>query len=90
MIRIAAVAAALLATACAGTRGTSTSAASGSGPASAQPVAAKDQLICRYERPTGSNIPTRVCYTQEQLDEMSQATQDALRRATQTRAQPIK
>jgi len=56
--------------------------------ASAVPVkdtvkVADSQLICRMERPTGSNIPKRVCFTQDQLDAMRAAAGDAHRRATQ-------
>jgi hypothetical protein len=82
------LAAALLALGCASSRSASGSAASGApvaNAASPQP-AAKDRLICRYERPTGSNIPERICYTQDQLDEMSRAAQDAARRSTSNAA----
>jgi hypothetical protein len=86
LIHASVLAAALLDLACASPRSASGSAASGasSAPAastSSPQVAAKDRLICRYERPTGSNIPERICYTQEQLDEMSRAAQDAARRS---------
>lgn len=64
-----------------------------SGTASAAPArkdtgaVATSPLICRTERPTGSNYPRRVCYRQEDLDATSQAAQDAHRRATSSNAQ---
>ncbi len=32
-------------------------------------TANKDGLICKMVKPTGSNIPTRVCLTQEEMAE---------------------
>ncbi len=83
--------AALLATGCAaprsGAAASSTTGAPGAQTARADP---KQQLICRTERPTGSNIPQRVCYTQEELDAKSLSAQDALRQATQNTVQTVK
>ncbi len=67
--------------------GASSSAASSHGAASApQPAAVatdgpKSKVICRTERPLGSNIARTVCNTQEELDAQSQAAQDAMRLA---------
>lgn len=71
--------------ACAAPRGSapSSSASPSSGAKVADAQSSKPRLICRTERPIGSNIPQRICYTQEQLDDMSQAAQDAHRRAVQ-------
>ncbi|MGZ6123511.1 MAG: hypothetical protein ACXWLR_01040 [Myxococcales bacterium] len=46
-------------------------------------VAKGDQkVICRMERPTGSNIPERVCrYPDAQTDEGTMRTQDMMREA---------
>jgi hypothetical protein len=46
-------------------------------------VAKGDQkVICRMERPTGSNIPERVCrYPDAQTDEATMRTQDMMRAA---------
>jgi hypothetical protein len=51
-------------------------------PASAEAKAAADQekkdesqLICVYERPTGSNIPEKVCRMREQIDADREAAQ---------------
>ena len=64
---------------------------SGATPTAAQAGHAKSSLVCRYECPTGSNIPQRVCYTQDALDESAAAAQDALRRAIQQGTmEPIK
>lgn len=82
--------AALAFLACAAPRGSapSSSASPASGAQAANAQSPKPQLICRTERPTGSNIPQRICYTQEELDAMSQAAQDAHRRAMQNAVQP--
>ena len=43
-----------------------------------QPVEAKpapSKLICRREKPVGSNRPEKRCYTREQLDEANAASQ---------------
>ena len=44
-------------------------------------VAKEDpRVICRMERPTGSNIPERVCrYVELKSDEETQRTQDMMR-----------
>ena len=45
-------------------------------------VAANDKkdIVCRMERPTGSNIPERVCrYVGLEQNEQTQRTQDVLR-----------
>jgi hypothetical protein len=51
-------------------------------PQSAEAKAAAEQdkkdeakLVCVWERPTGSNIPERVCRMPEQMDEQREATQ---------------
>jgi hypothetical protein len=41
------------------------------------------RIVCRTERPTGSNIAERVCYREEDLDRRRLQTQDALRLAPQ-------
>jgi hypothetical protein len=47
----------------------------------AKPVAANEKnIVCHMERPTGSNIPERVCrYVDLNADENTQRTQDMLR-----------
>jgi hypothetical protein len=47
----------------------------------AKPTASNDKnIICRMERPTGSNIPERVCrYVDLELSEDAQRTQDMIR-----------
>lgn len=82
---------AVLALACAG------SSRSTAPPSAAQPgspvkkeggaTAATSPLICRTERPTGSNYPRRVCYREEDLDAASIAAQDAHRRAVSSGTQ---
>ena len=46
-------------------------------------VAKREQkVVCRMERPTGSNIPERVCtYPDAEMDEATMRTQDMLRNA---------
>jgi hypothetical protein len=77
---------ALLAGGCAAHRSSSSQNASSS--PGTQPAGngkgAAPALLCRTERPTGSNIMTRVCYSEDELDTMSQAAQDLHRRALQT------
>jgi hypothetical protein len=57
--------------------------------ASATPAAApdakpeKDPLICRVERPTGSNYAKRICFRQSELEEKRRQAQDLLLRANQ-------
>lgn len=41
-----------------------------------------EQLVCMKEKPTGTHFPKTVCYTQEELGEVSQATQDSIRKAS--------
>jgi hypothetical protein len=90
MIRSATLVA-LLGLACAAPSRTS---APTSGTTSAAPAkkdggaVAASPLVCRTERPTGSNYPRRVCYRQEDLDEASLSAQDAHRRATSSSVQP--
>jgi hypothetical protein len=75
---------ALLAGACTAHRSSSAPQVASAGPA-VQASADKSStpgLVCHSERPTGSNIVTRVCYTQEEIDAMSLSAQDAHRRAT--------
>ena len=78
---VAAFILALLSTACEAPR--SSGPASGAAPAAAT---ADSALVCRTERPIGSNIPRRVCYTQEELDRTSLEAQDSFRRAL---SQPV-
>jgi len=50
----------------------------------AKPVAANDKkdIVCRMERPTGSNIPERVCrYIGIDTSDETQRTQDMMRNA---------
>lgn len=57
----------------------------------AKPVASNDKkdIVCRMERPTGSNIPERVCrYVDLAPSEDTQRTQDMLRHE-QGRSGPI-
>lgn len=83
---------ALLALACAGPSRTTTAApapqAAPAQKADAAAAPAKSRLICRTERPTGSNYPRRVCYREEEVDAASMAAQDAHRRATSSATQP--
>lgn len=72
---------ALVSTACEAPR--SSGPASGAAPTAAT---ADSALVCRTERPTGSNIPKRVCYRQEELDQASLEAQDSFRR---TLSQPL-
>ena len=56
----------------------------GSGPApaaAAQPAEAPadGRIVCQMERPTGSNIPERVCRWQPAVDSERMQTQDDLR-----------
>ncbi len=91
-LRIVAPALAFAVLACASSR-SSTQRTNGGSTSGAQAAnsstAPAPRLVCRTERPTGSNIPRRVCYSEEQLDEMSRAAQDAHRKATQSAAQPV-
>jgi hypothetical protein len=75
---------AFLSTACEAPRG------SGSASGAANAAAPAPPLVCRTERPTGSNIPRRVCYTQEELDQTILEAQDAHRRALSQPAPPRK
>ncbi len=50
-------------------------------PAAVATAGPKSKVICRTERPLGSNIARTVCNTQEELDAQSQAAQDAMRLA---------
>jgi hypothetical protein len=73
-----------LAAACAGTtKQVKEPAAAQAKSANGTAVAKGDQkVICRMERPTGSNIPERVCrYPDAQSDEDMQRTQDMMRAA---------
>jgi hypothetical protein len=79
-----------LASACAGPSAT----VGGSAPLKAQAGAAQpgvttatpdsQKLICTSERPVGSNIPKKVCRTQEQIDRERDAAQDKMREMSQT------
>jgi hypothetical protein len=76
---------ALLSGACAAHR-SSTSSASASPASGAQAGSAKgsgSQIVCRTERPTGSNIMKRVCFSEDELDAAAAAAQDDHRRAIQ-------
>jgi hypothetical protein len=58
-----------------------------------KPVAKEKEdprIVCRMERPTGSNIPERVCrYVELKTDEQTMRTQDMVR-AAQGHADPTK
>ncbi|MCF7518647.1 MULTISPECIES: hypothetical protein [unclassified Pseudoalteromonas] len=41
--------------------------------------ASNDGLICKREKPTGSNIPTRVCRTPEQIAAMEKESKEGIR-----------
>ncbi|QMW13667.1 hypothetical protein H3302_11335 [Pseudoalteromonas sp. MT33b] len=41
--------------------------------------ASNDGLICKMEKPTGSNIPKRVCRTPEQIAAMEKEGRDGIR-----------
>ncbi len=47
-----------------------------------------NKLICRMERPIGSNIAEMVCRTQEAADAERQATQSAIQNAPKSGASP--
>ena len=83
---------ALLAGACAANRSRASSASASPAPGAQAATVAKGtepQLVCRNEYPTGSNIPKRVCYAEDELDAAGPAAQDDLRRAMQkASAQP--
>jgi hypothetical protein len=84
---------ALLAGACAAHRTTSSQqkAASAATPQAATGKAAAPLVLCRPERPTGSNIMTRVCYSEDDLGALDPAAQETLRRAQQQGSyQPIR
>jgi hypothetical protein len=84
----------VVAAGCAGTRQqvkapAAAQAKTATAPANATALAKKDEqkVICRMERPTGSNIPERVCrYPDAQTDEETARTQDMLRAAQGSRA----
>lgn len=40
----------------------------------------ENKIICRDEKPTGTNIPQRVCYWESQLEERTRADQREIRR----------
>lgn len=44
---------------------------------------APTKVVCRTERPTGSNIAKRVCWREEDLEAMRLQAQDFMRRAMQ-------
>jgi len=47
----------------------------------AEKNARKDDLICTYEKRTGSNIPTRICATKAQREADRKAAQDQVRKS---------
>jgi hypothetical protein len=47
-----------------------------------------EQLVCLKEKPTGTHFPKTVCYTQEELGVVSQATQDSIRKASRGGSSP--
>jgi hypothetical protein len=77
------LAVAFLAGACAAHRSSSPQSAPLAAQTAADGKKAKPLVLCRTERPTGSNIMTRVCYTEEEVDTMDPAAQDLLRRQIQ-------
>lgn len=82
---------ALLTGACAANRSLASSASASPAPGAQAATAAKrePQLVCRTEYPTGSNIPKRVCYAEDELEAAGPAAQDDIRRAMQkASAQP--
>ncbi len=91
MTRAAALAISFLALACAGSsRSTAPAAVQSASPGKSAEAAApaKSPLICRTERPTGSNYPRRVCYREEDIEATRAAAQDAHRRAVSSGTQP--
>lgn len=42
---------------------------------------ARNPVVCRMERPIGSNYARRVCFRQEDLDRSAREAQDAIRQA---------
>ncbi len=84
MIRTATLATLLGLAACAAP---SRTAAPAAGSTSAAPVkkdggaVAENPLVCRTERPIGSNYPRRVCFRQDELDAAAAKAQDDHRRA---------
>ena len=86
MVRVKTIGSALfliLAAACAGANTQVKEPAVQAKSANGTAVAKGDQkVICRMERPTGSNIPERVCrYPDAQTDEETQRAQDMMRAA---------
>lgn len=51
-------------------------------PQQAQQGPKREKVVCEWERPTGSNIPERVCRTQTTIDETRLRTQDEMRAAS--------
>jgi hypothetical protein len=45
-------------------------------------------VICRNERPTGTNIARRVCYEETDLEEASRAAQETIRQASRSGSSP--
>ncbi|HEY6002945.1 MAG TPA: hypothetical protein VIV57_08715 [Anaeromyxobacter sp.] len=81
---------ALLAGACA-THRASSSQQKAAAAATPQVATGKPLVLCRPERPTGSNIMTRVCYSEDDIGALDPAAQEELRRALQQGSyQPIR
>ena len=48
------------------------------GPAAAPAKAAKPEMVCHNEKPTGSHFVERVCVTREEAEKAQQAAQDSI------------
>jgi hypothetical protein len=46
--------------------------------AQAEATSEQDEVVCRHETPTGSNIPQRVCYQRRDADERREQDQRLL------------
>lgn len=55
-------------------------AAAGAADAPQPPKPKPDDLVCTYERPTGSNVPRRICMTQSRRDQLTKDSQETMRR----------
>jgi len=53
-------------------------------PAATTAIPEQKKLVCQMERPVGSNIPRKICRTQEQIDRERDAAQDKMREMSQT------
>ncbi len=79
----------LASTGCAGAaRSASTGTAAPAADKSAVASTAKPKVICRTEKPIGSNIARTVCRSPEEIEAERQATQDAIHNAPKSGVSP--